>query len=174
MSSTPLNQTNKSEVNQKMVEAANCRHCFLTGGAALGIPMLKCSRCGTAYCSKDCQVKDWPEHKKRCKIWAEVKNLNPNTKTMTKCYEDWSMLYSPTRLVLLIAMWSLPSSYLFDDKIPTKFIFFNANYAPANGASAKFTIDESEYVILTLEELTRTNVPWLQSSVQPSLLKDLT
>ena len=100
MSSTPLNQTNKSEVNQKMVEAANCRHCFLTGGAALGIPMLKCSRCGTAYCSKDCQVKDWPEHKKQCKIWAEVKNLNPNTKTMTKCYEDWSMLYSPTRLVL--------------------------------------------------------------------------
>uniref|UniRef100_A0A914LQE2 MYND-type domain-containing protein n=1 Tax=Meloidogyne incognita TaxID=6306 RepID=A0A914LQE2_MELIC len=28
---------------------------------------LKCSKCSTAYyCDRNCQIKDWPEHKKNC------------------------------------------------------------------------------------------------------------
>lgn len=26
----------------------------------------QCSRCGALYCNRDCQVKNWPEHKKIC------------------------------------------------------------------------------------------------------------
>ncbi len=32
--------------------------------------MQRCGRClTTPYCSQDCQVKHWPEHKKDCKLW---------------------------------------------------------------------------------------------------------
>ncbi|KAJ7289152.1 hypothetical protein C8J57DRAFT_1706059 [Mycena rebaudengoi] len=33
---------------------------------------LKCSRCRLCYCSKDCQAKDWGNHKKECKDAQQV------------------------------------------------------------------------------------------------------
>jgi hypothetical protein len=33
-----------------------------------------CSRCKiVSYCSKECQMKDWPNHKKNCKVLAELR-----------------------------------------------------------------------------------------------------
>jgi Plasmid pRiA4b ORF-3-like protein/MYND finger len=29
--------------------------------------LLKCSKCGTLYCSRECQITDWKNHKKKCK-----------------------------------------------------------------------------------------------------------
>ncbi len=37
----------------------------------------KCGRCKLSrYCSKECQVKDWPKHKKECEISSEIKNVD--------------------------------------------------------------------------------------------------
>jgi len=34
-----------------------------------GVKLLKCSKCGLAkYCSRECQVADWPNHKKLCRL----------------------------------------------------------------------------------------------------------
>ena len=39
----------------------------------LGIPML-CGSCrATAYCSADCQKRDWPQHRKICQAMAAKK-----------------------------------------------------------------------------------------------------
>jgi hypothetical protein len=33
-----------------------------------------CSRCKiVSYCSRECQLKDWPDHKKHCKVLAELR-----------------------------------------------------------------------------------------------------
>ncbi|KAF7336450.1 hypothetical protein MSAN_02299200 [Mycena sanguinolenta] len=44
----------------------SCSACF-TRDIDLGQPLRKCSKCRSAfYCSKDCQIRDWPVHKKTC------------------------------------------------------------------------------------------------------------
>ncbi len=41
-----------------------------------GVPQfLRCDRClGAFYCSRECQLKAWPEHKGPCKISVGVRN----------------------------------------------------------------------------------------------------
>ena len=38
------------------------------------VNLQECSKCRMqAYCSADCQVKDWPTHKEDCKVWRKKK-----------------------------------------------------------------------------------------------------
>ncbi|KAG7670117.1 hypothetical protein Ndes2526B_g06512 [Nannochloris sp. 'desiccata'] len=48
-----------------------CNLCGMQG------KLLKCSACGmTRYCSKECQTKHWPDHKKLCKLYrASVQDI---------------------------------------------------------------------------------------------------
>ena len=41
--------------------------CFRSGKRVARSEMLYCARCGTGYCSPECQRKHWPRHKKACK-----------------------------------------------------------------------------------------------------------
>jgi hypothetical protein len=49
--------------------------CHVLGCWNLSREALKlCSRCKiVSYCSRECQVKDWPDHKKNCKVLAELR-----------------------------------------------------------------------------------------------------
>lgn len=52
------------------------------------IEMSHCARCGIArYCSKKCQVNDWPKHKQDCKK-KDGKDQNTDVITSTKYVED--------------------------------------------------------------------------------------
>lgn len=52
-------------------KVGDCRACGKTQRDA---ELLNCSACGVIkYCSKECQVKDWPSHKEKCKKWRFVK-----------------------------------------------------------------------------------------------------
>ena len=41
-----------------------------TGCGAKGFEMLRCARCRAPYCSRECQLRHWPEHKAACKAAA--------------------------------------------------------------------------------------------------------
>jgi hypothetical protein len=49
--------------------------CHAYGCFAMSKEVLKlCSRCKiVSYCPKECQLKDWPNHKKHCKVLAELR-----------------------------------------------------------------------------------------------------
>jgi hypothetical protein len=43
-------------------------------GCRSGADLKLCSRCKiVSYCSRECQMKDWPDHKKHCKVLAELR-----------------------------------------------------------------------------------------------------
>jgi hypothetical protein len=48
-----------------------------------------CSRCKiVSYCSKECQAKDWPDHKKHCKVLAELRKDKAKVSEIVKNFED--------------------------------------------------------------------------------------
>jgi hypothetical protein len=49
--------------------------CHARGCRSVSEDALKlCSRCKiVSYCSRECQMKDWPDHKKHCKVLAELR-----------------------------------------------------------------------------------------------------
>ena len=45
-----------------------CAECLLPGNYPHSLELMRCAKCKILqYCSKDCQTKNWPEHKKRCR-----------------------------------------------------------------------------------------------------------
>ena len=62
-----LHRQNKQVARGVLVE-------FCTGKECEKEAPLKCSQCGRAfYCSRECQKKNWPEHKVHCKNWRPKK-----------------------------------------------------------------------------------------------------
>ena len=59
-------------------------------GAACGY---KCSICKKSYCSKECQTKDWPSHKKVCN------SISTNTQTNSKSYNENSKIVKDLRWI---------------------------------------------------------------------------
>ncbi|KAF7368025.1 MYND-type domain-containing protein [Mycena sanguinolenta] len=52
--------------NNRKRMGAICQWCNKTD-QGLGRPLRRCSKCEAAsYCSKECQTRDWPAHKKIC------------------------------------------------------------------------------------------------------------
>jgi hypothetical protein len=47
-----------------------------------------CSRCKiVSYCSRECQLKDWPDHKKHCKVLAELRKDKAKVSEIVKNFE---------------------------------------------------------------------------------------
>ena len=57
---------------QLCTEANVCPNCFKSGDD-IGSKLSVCSKCNSAYyCSRECQVEDWPKHKRMCKHYCEA------------------------------------------------------------------------------------------------------
>lgn len=52
-----------SDFTEKEASKPKCEECRSDAG-------LKCAQCGQHYCSRECQKKAWPYHKKVCKLFA--------------------------------------------------------------------------------------------------------
>lgn len=54
---------------KRQAKTGLCRHC----GRRMEWKALKeCSKCEVVqYCSKECQVAHWPEHREACKFWSQ-------------------------------------------------------------------------------------------------------
>jgi len=92
--------------------------------------VLTCSRCKNAtYCSKECQIKHWKEHKPRCKHYLEAKQSVP--KREFRLFQEWRDNVRNTILLRAIAR-AMPSRELFLRQ-PSEIVFivevrFNCNY----------------------------------------------
>jgi hypothetical protein len=65
-----------------------CRFCTRFC-ASKGTPFQLCSRCKTvSYCSRECQEKDFPDHKKHCKVLAELRKDKAKVSEIAKHFED--------------------------------------------------------------------------------------
>ncbi|KAH8101791.1 hypothetical protein BXZ70DRAFT_906364 [Cristinia sonorae] len=54
-----------------------CQTCFRSKGD--GTTLFKCSGCGIdKYCSKECQKRDWPKHKIKCRMNQHTSNIIPD------------------------------------------------------------------------------------------------
>jgi hypothetical protein len=51
-----------------------------------------CVRCKVvSYCSKGWQAKDWPDHKKHCKILAELRKDKAKVSEIARNFEEGSL-----------------------------------------------------------------------------------
>ena len=79
-----------------------CQACSGTLGNGAGGKLLKCSRCnGAYYCSKVCQVADWPAHKSQCQT-LQLRDVTSRQAVANKvgteaaaAYETWAKHVQP-------------------------------------------------------------------------------
>ncbi|GFH48325.1 hypothetical protein CTEN210_04801 [Chaetoceros tenuissimus] len=75
-------------------ESSACTNCMKTH-ADIGSKLSVCSKCKSAYyCSRECQVKDWPKHKRMCKHYCEVtksmeRSLDSREKDIHNLFQTW-------------------------------------------------------------------------------------
>ena len=81
--------------------------CFKCGNALIGKQAKKCSGCdgGAMYCSKECQKKDWQEHKMKCK-----------TRSQGSC-SNHSIVNQNTAEEIIVDMETYDTMRSFTDKI---------------------------------------------------------
>ena len=76
-----------------------------------GIDLLKCSKCkAVSYCSKECQLADWPAHKPMCQKHTELKTFVSETlgPEVFEAFEAWVKKITPL-LTMAAAAALLPS-----------------------------------------------------------------
>lgn len=103
----------------------------------------RCKACKfTRYCSKDCQTKDWKDHKLICRLAASFFN-NPNAKYDQKDYRNRFQEYdgsTPNRNIreaIFIHLAYLKASLDFFNKPEIAYFHINAESPTAN----RFTIE---------------------------------
>lgn len=65
VSVVPLNMEDFLKINRMIIDPLQwCYHCHK--GKRFE-NLLKCQKCGTKYCSRQCQLDDWPAHNRFCK-----------------------------------------------------------------------------------------------------------
>ena len=132
-----------------------CEHCSNKGGK-----MLHCSKCGTGgYCSKECQVAHWPEHKKVCKQRIEAEQraeviLGAGVvKAFSKALKAW--IHRNMHWLTLMAaagLW-LPDPPLYTSHV----LCLDIHSDFSQEARPKFAVKNHD--VVTLEELYEITAP---------------
>ena len=121
-----------------------CEHCSNKG------KMLHCSKCGTgSYCSKECQVACWPEHKKICQQVMEAKERakeTVGTGTM-KAFTAWAERSMHLLAYMATAMLWLPAPPLYASHA----VYLELHCNNSLTAKPKFAVQS--HTVVTLEQL---------------------
>lgn len=85
-------------LQQKGMDVRFCRNCSKSAvDVGMDTKLLACSKCkNTYYCSRECQVADWKEHRKSCNVGTKVSKTSQQTLgsyTQTFYYEIMTALF---------------------------------------------------------------------------------
>jgi hypothetical protein len=123
-----------------------CESCMKSGKDLDG-KLLKCSGCLTLYCSKECQLADWPRHKVRCKAIQQLKQLIQSglSADQSHALEDYNKWMGSRRSSLNC----LAKSILPVDRFKTHFVHLTMEYRPE--LRVRFQVSE-QYDVPPIDE----------------------
>jgi len=121
----------------------------------------RCSAClQVYYCSPECQVKHWPEHKKMCKLHTSYQpQINrPDVKDLKKVYERWKL--PRVHKLALLADFLLPGDYW-----KTHFLFIPVLVKEGKRRDRVVELEMSSWHIFTINDNGDDNANILASSL---------
>ena len=81
-----------ADFERNNLDFVECHFCAFTCLPSLKKALKLCSRCKVvSYCSKECQANDWPDHKKHCKVLAELRKDKAKVSEIAKNFESLSL-----------------------------------------------------------------------------------
>ena len=157
-----------------MDKSGNSTQTEKCGNCGATVNLMKCTKCSTAvYCSKTCQIANWPEHKMVCKILKEMKSKASKVKSKADQFDAIGSMYKmaekqgmpAARLLITHA-----GNILSDDKempagVPENFPFIHeAATKMAMLGGEKRMYGEREYKRL-YDDLVANEQEWMEVSV---------
>ena len=142
------NQTNK------------CGHCGATEN------LMKCTKCAAAaYCSKECQVSDWPTHKFLCKVISKVESKTNEVDAIGSVYKLAQKEGQVVKLMMTHAGTFHSSAKEMPAGVPENFLFIHeAASKMAMLGGDKRMYGEREYKRL-YDDLVANEHEWMEVSV---------
>ncbi|KAI0314415.1 hypothetical protein OF83DRAFT_1136959 [Amylostereum chailletii] len=137
---------------------------------------LRCSACHiTTYCGKECQKKDWKQHKPRCSIMnteanPELKKADPATgKTQLQVRRDMEKWYLIHRSTLSVALRQILQLDLYPDRVDDHGLEIGLVYNPSPSASKARLFMVDSIKVHTALKPDQIHLPRLRQLDRPDL-----
>ncbi len=98
---------NRERAIAPMKDKKTCPHCQVED-----CPQ-KCAKCkGVWYCNKECQISDWPKHKKICKIYQHVFSAVDRLR-QSSVFQEFIFLGSSEAMAVILLMSGIEAEVIF-------------------------------------------------------------
>ncbi|KAA1476069.1 hypothetical protein DENSPDRAFT_932779 [Dentipellis sp. KUC8613] len=116
----------------------SCNFCLVKHGRA---NLRQCSKCKRVrYCSKECQTKAWPTHKKSCRATVallESLSTDPDGVALNAALSRWISIWRPVLMKFAVAGLNLPNNTA-EDRLATHIVVIEIERRPHPPSHAKF------------------------------------